>query len=107
MTELRAHELSLISRGLKPQGYQPLGSNPRWKLQNLFLGMVHTEMMRSTIENYNELISEDKNCCFNYGPINRPAKSEEIANVVYFICSDDASFINGENIVVDGGKTSI
>lgn len=33
----------------------------------------------------------------------RLAKPEEIANCIYFLCSDKASFMTGDNMVVDGG----
>jgi NAD(P)-dependent dehydrogenase (short-subunit alcohol dehydrogenase family) len=36
-------------------------------------------------------------------PLGRMATSEDIANVVEFLCSSKASFITGQNIVVDGG----
>jgi NAD(P)-dependent dehydrogenase (short-subunit alcohol dehydrogenase family) len=36
-------------------------------------------------------------------PIGRIGKPEEIANVVLFLCSDDASFVTGLPMPVDGG----
>ncbi|MGI9259947.1 MAG: SDR family oxidoreductase, partial [Gammaproteobacteria bacterium] len=36
-------------------------------------------------------------------PIGRLAEPEEIAACICFLCSDDASFMSGDNMVVDGG----
>lgn len=38
-------------------------------------------------------------------PPNRLAKPEEIANAAVWLCSDEASFINGHALPVDGGMT--
>lgn len=36
-------------------------------------------------------------------PIGRLGRPEEVANVVSFLASDDASFVNGAALLVDGG----
>ncbi|MCQ2771068.1 MAG: SDR family oxidoreductase [Clostridia bacterium] len=38
-------------------------------------------------------------------PSGRVGNTNDIADVVLFLCSDSAGFINGENICVDGGMT--
>jgi len=36
-------------------------------------------------------------------PLNRYGNEEEIANAIFFLCSDQASFITGQTLAVDGG----
>jgi len=38
-------------------------------------------------------------------PLGRLGLSEELANAIVFIASDEASFITGHILNVDGGKT--
>jgi len=38
-------------------------------------------------------------------PVRRVGKPEDIANAIRFLCSDEASFITGHTLVVDGGVT--
>jgi len=38
-------------------------------------------------------------------PVGRVGDPQDIANVVLFLCSEEAGFITGQNIVVDGGMT--
>lgn len=38
-------------------------------------------------------------------PLGRPAQPEELANAIVWLASDDASFVLGSNVLVDGGLT--
>ena len=36
-------------------------------------------------------------------PLNRYGLEEEVASAIYFLCSDESSFITGQEVCVDGG----
>jgi 3-oxoacyl-[acyl-carrier protein] reductase len=56
-------------------------------------GPVDTEMMRGApLENIKQMI-----------PMGRIGRPEEVAKVVRFLCSDDASYITGQVVSVNGG----
>jgi len=40
-------------------------------------------------------------------PLNRYGSEDEIANGVWFLCSDEASFVNGQTLAVDGGFDAV
>jgi meso-butanediol dehydrogenase / (S,S)-butanediol dehydrogenase / diacetyl reductase len=40
-------------------------------------------------------------------PARRAGTPEEVAKLAAFLCSDDAAYINGANIAIDGGKTAV
>jgi 3-oxoacyl-[acyl-carrier protein] reductase len=52
-------------------------------------------------ENYFDLYERDRLA----HPMQRMGSAEEVANVAVFVASPSASWINGENVVVDGGFT--
>ncbi len=40
-------------------------------------------------------------------PMQRAGKPEEVAAAYAFLASDDAAFINGEGLVIDGGQLAV
>jgi NAD(P)-dependent dehydrogenase (short-subunit alcohol dehydrogenase family) len=40
-------------------------------------------------------------------PIGRMAEPEEVANLAVYLCSDEASFITGQNYYLDGGYMNL
>ena len=51
-----------------------------------------------------EVLSDDlKELMLTNTPLGRPGTPEDVAGAVRFLCSDEASFITGEVLLVDGG----
>jgi len=61
-------------------------------------GMIDTQILRSAFPSKKELEAASKKV-----PMGRIGKPEEIANVATFLASDEASYLNGSCITVDGG----
>lgn len=61
-------------------------------------GPTDTDMLSTASEEYERAM-------LSHCAMNRKAKPSEIANAAYFLASDDASFINGQVISVDGGES--
>jgi NAD(P)-dependent dehydrogenase (short-subunit alcohol dehydrogenase family) len=58
---------------------------------------------------YNPANPQGKEFIENYKyrcPMKRMAKSEEIANVALFLATELSSYVNGQNIIVDGGMSA-
>lgn len=71
------------------------------RVNSLHPGYIDTPMNKAHFENKDFIKS-----AFEKIPLGRGAQPEEVAHVVLFLASDDASYITGAEIVVDGGLTS-
>ena len=62
-------------------------------------GGVYTELTKNDFDNPNHPLAQ----AIAMSPAGRPAQPEELANVITFLCSDEAFFIQGTCITADGG----
>jgi len=63
-------------------------------------GPIDTDALKA-FPNYEEVKAEVE----KRSPLNRMGLPEDLAGIVYFLCTDEASWITGQTIVVDGGTT--
>lgn len=74
---------------LGPQGIRVNAVNP---------GVIETSMTTEDEEIAGSMQEEI--------PLGRDGKPEDVANAVSFLASDEAAYVNGHNLVVDGGYTA-
>ena len=74
------------------------------RVNSIHPGLVDTEMSRSLTASMKSGDLSIQDTVKKYVPLGRMARPEEIASVVSFLMSDDASFITGAEVVVDGGQ---
>ncbi|WP_372731604.1 SDR family NAD(P)-dependent oxidoreductase [Novosphingobium sp.] len=66
---------------------------------------VHPGGVDTIMSNHNDSSREDLNKAYSNVPLQRIGGPEEVAAASAFLASDDASYIHGAEIVVDGGMT--
>jgi NAD(P)-dependent dehydrogenase (short-subunit alcohol dehydrogenase family) len=70
-------------------------------------GTVDTPFVEGYIEKYHSHEKEKIRAELNQRqPIGRLGKPEEIANMAVYLCSEEAGFVNGSVISIDGGWTA-
>lgn len=66
-------------------------------------GYVATPMTAATALRLGSSAEEHQNMAAERTPLRRVAQPEEIASVIAFLASDDASFVSGQTLYVNGG----
>jgi len=78
-------------------------------VNNVLPGFTKTERLNEIIKikaaNENKTSDEMAEIMKNYTPAKRFAEPEEVAHAITFLASEAASYINGINVPVDGGRT--
>jgi NAD(P)-dependent dehydrogenase (short-subunit alcohol dehydrogenase family) len=69
---------------------------PKVRVNAVAPGLVKTDMARALWERHEAAIASSM-------PLERLGEPEDIANAAVFLCSDAASWITGEALIVDGG----
>jgi NAD(P)-dependent dehydrogenase (short-subunit alcohol dehydrogenase family) len=73
------------------------------RINSVCPGIIRTEMMDRALEREPKREKHIRNA----HPIGRVGEAQEIANAVLWLCSDEASFVTGHQMAVDGGLTAI
>lgn len=67
-------------------------------------GFIATDMTKATAERTGMDFEENKKRASERIPLRRVGQPEDVANVVAFLVSDDASYVSGQVIYVNGGN---
>ena len=72
-------------------------------------GFINTNIFTASVEMPSQLVAPAKalihEMSSNAQPVTRAGMPEDIANAVAFLCSEEASFMTGASLIVDGGIT--
>ena len=94
----KAGVISLVSLSAN----QLAGTNVR--VNGICPGLIETGMTRQIFDRAREKGTDDRIGQLN--ALRRAGQPEEIAKVALFLASDDASYVNGQVLAVDGGLSS-
>jgi len=81
----------------------------RIRVNSIHPGLIETEMAKVVIKDIGAMVGSDnavRDMFIQAHPIGRLGAPLDIANGIVFLASDDAAFMTGSELVVDGGYTA-
>jgi NAD(P)-dependent dehydrogenase (short-subunit alcohol dehydrogenase family) len=87
-----------------------LGYNIR--VNSIHPGGIHTEMLHSMMQRYVDIgavpsVETSRQAIVSQHPIGRIGNPEEIGGGVVYLCSTEAGFVTGSELVIDGGFSAV
>jgi NAD(P)-dependent dehydrogenase (short-subunit alcohol dehydrogenase family) len=71
-------------------------------------GTVHTPFVEGYLEKFHKHEKDEVRATLHQRqPVGRMGKAEEIAYMVLYVCSDEAEFVHGALLAIDGGWTAL
>jgi NAD(P)-dependent dehydrogenase (short-subunit alcohol dehydrogenase family) len=71
-------------------------------------GTVHTPFVEGYLEKFHKHEKDEVRASLHQRqPVGRMGKPEEIAHMVLYVCSDEAEFVHGSVLAIDGGWTAL
>ena len=80
-----------------------LSQIPEYKAAQTELDKTSIQWQKEIEGKYTEIDKLYK--AYQHIPMRRPAESEEMAAATAFLCSDEAAYVTGQTLFVDGGLT--
>jgi NAD(P)-dependent dehydrogenase (short-subunit alcohol dehydrogenase family) len=81
------------------------------RVNSVHPGIIDTPMMTEAARNIEVATGQDSNATLSQfaarHPLGRMGRDADIANAVAFLASDEAAFMTGSELVVDGGMTAM
>jgi NAD(P)-dependent dehydrogenase (short-subunit alcohol dehydrogenase family) len=91
--------LAAFSRSMA-KTYGPAGV----RVNTMIAGGFESPMVSDFIPLFKPLL-DNAQMRYSWSPLGRLGTPEELATAVLFLCSDEASYVHGADVVVDGGQT--
>ena len=105
VTAHQAHK-NLAAYGMSKAGIEMLAKNLVIELSDYNIN-VNSIAPGATLTKRTAMDTEYEKTWSRITPMGRPASVKDVANAALFLVSDEARHITGQNLIIDGGWTSI